>query len=67
MLLLAVPAVTGFPAVDDVLAVAIGLSDYGYWTVIFSAIELSEYLISYWRIQGTIRLSDIGSRPLITV
>jgi hypothetical protein len=37
------PAVTGFPAVDSVLAVAIGLSNYGYRTVIFSAIELSEY------------------------
>ncbi len=29
----------------------------------FSAIELSEYRISYWRIQETIRLSDIRSRP----
>jgi hypothetical protein len=29
----------------------------------FSAIELSEYRISYWRIQETIGLSDIGSRP----
>ncbi len=30
------------------------VSDYDYWTVIFSAIELSEYRILYWRIQGTI-------------
>jgi hypothetical protein len=26
-------------------------------------IELSEYRISYWRIQETLRLSDIGSGP----
>jgi hypothetical protein len=41
----------------------IGLSDYGYRTVIFSAIELSEDRISYWRTQETIGLSDIGSKP----
>jgi hypothetical protein len=45
----------------DILAIK--LSNYGYRTGIFSAIELSEYRISYWRIQETIGLSDIGSRP----
>ncbi len=44
------PAITGFPGVDCVLSVANGLSDYGYRTVIFSAIKLS----------------DIGSRPQST-
>jgi hypothetical protein len=43
----------------------IALSDY--WTMAiglysFSAIELSEYRISNWRIHETIGLSDIGSR-----
>jgi hypothetical protein len=44
----------------------ITLSDYRTMAIelyFFSAIELSEYRISYWRIQETIRLSDIGSRP----
>jgi hypothetical protein len=41
----------------------IELSDFGYRIVFFSAIELSEYRISYWRIQETIGLSDIGSGP----
>jgi hypothetical protein len=41
----------------------IGLSGYGYRAVIFSAIKLSEYRISYWRTHETIGLSDIGSRP----
>ncbi len=41
----------------------IGLSEYSYRTVIFSAIELAEYWISYWRIQETIGLSNIRSRP----
>ncbi len=35
------------------------LSDYGYRNARFSATELSEYQISYWRIQETIGLSDI--------
>ena len=38
-------------------------TDYGYRTAIFSAIELSEYRISYWPIQRTIVLSDIRSGP----
>jgi hypothetical protein len=29
----------------------------------FSAIKLMEYQISYWRIQKTLGLSDIGTRP----
>ncbi len=29
----------------------------------FSAIKLSEHRMSYWPIQETIRLSDIGSSP----
>jgi hypothetical protein len=41
----------------------IRITDYGYWTVIFSAIELSEYQISYWRTQETSGLSYFGSRP----
>ena len=43
----------------------ITLSDYQNMAIrlkIFSAIKLSEYRISYWRIQETIGLSDIGSR-----
>ncbi len=32
--------------------------EYSYWTLIFFC-----YRISYWRIQETIGLSDIGSRP----
>jgi hypothetical protein len=37
----------------------ITLSDYRT----MAAIELPEYLKSYWRIQDTIGLSDVGSRP----
>jgi hypothetical protein len=33
------------------------------WLFLFSAIGLSEYWISDWRIQETIGLLDIGSRP----
>jgi hypothetical protein len=42
------------------------LSDYRTMAIVmqfFSATELSEYRISYWRIQETIGLPDIGSRP----
>ncbi len=38
----------------------IRLSDYGIGLLIFSAIGLSEYRISDWRIQKTIGLSDVG-------
>jgi hypothetical protein len=40
----------------------IRLPDYGYWTVIFSAIGLPEYQISDWKIRETIGLWDIRSR-----
>jgi hypothetical protein len=40
----------------------IRLPDYGYWTVIFSAIGLPEYQISDWQIRETIGLWDIRSR-----
>ncbi len=40
----------------------IRLPDYGYWTVIFSAIGLPEYQISDWQIRETIELWDIRSR-----
>jgi hypothetical protein len=44
----------------------ITLSDYQTMAIgvkFISAIELSEYQISYWRIQETIGLMDIGSKP----
>jgi hypothetical protein len=36
----------------------IRLPDYGYWTVIFSAIGLPEYQLSDWQIRETIGLQS---------
>jgi hypothetical protein len=59
LMLLAFLLLTAFLLLlSDYRTMAIGLS-------FFSAIELSEYRISYWQIQETIGLSDIGSRPQI--
>ncbi len=50
----------------QLVALHTGLQNEMYYTIglsFLSAIEISEYRISYWRTQETIGLSDIGSRP----
>jgi hypothetical protein len=71
------PAVAFIPNVDGVFAVAIAslpilasLSSCNWYLYVLyytmrhmKAIELSDYLLSEWRIRETIGLLDIGSRP----